>query len=204
MVVSILKVSNWYLCKRNLDEKNRFLVLSVLVSFLLKFMSLRRSRNTEIQFFAISNFSTTNGHLKSKSLLEWDWLTIRMYRLRYTQEFQCLFSDELTVFLKESSIVLNTEERHLAYSYSHMLSNVCNVISLIDILELCNQLSNLGSNGVFVIVLVIVSQYHRNRAEKCRYQEWMIISFRFYSLDWSIRTTEGEIDFLHFLIHWRQ
>ena len=106
-----------------------------------------------------------------------------MYHLRYTQEFQNLFSDELTVFLKESSIVQNTEEGHLAYSCSHMPSNVSNVISLIDILELCKHLGILRSNGVFVIVLVIVSQFHRNRAEKCSYQEWMTISFRFCSPD---------------------
>ena len=106
-----------------------------------------------------------------------------MYHLHYTQEFQCLFSDELTVFLEKSSIVRNTEEGHLAYSYSHMPSNVYFVISLIDILELCNQLGNLGSNGVLVIVLVIVSQFYRTRAEKCSYQKRMIISFRFYSLD---------------------
>ena len=106
-----------------------------------------------------------------------------MYHLRYTQEFQNLFSYELAVFVKKSSILRNTEERHLAYSYSHMLSNVCNVISLIDILEPCNQLGNHGSNGVFAIVLVIVSQFHRNRAEKDSYQKWMIISFRIKPFD---------------------
>ena len=36
---------------------------------------------------------------------------------RYTQEFQYRFLDELFVFLKESLMVRNTEEGHLAYSY---------------------------------------------------------------------------------------
>ena len=92
-----------------------------------------------------------------------------MYHLRYTQEFQNLSSDKLAVFLEKASIVRNTKEGHLAYSYSHVPSQVCNVISLIYILELRKQLSNLGSNGVFVIVLVIVSQFHCNRVEKCSY-----------------------------------
>ena len=106
-----------------------------------------------------------------KLLIQRDVFTIRNDHLRYTQEFQCLFLDELSVFLVKPLIIRNTKEGHLAYAHSHMPSNVCNAISLIGTLNLCNQLCNLRSNGVFVIVLVIVSHFHRNRAEKGSYQE---------------------------------
>ena len=89
----------------------------MMVSSSMKSVSLIGNRNAKIQFFAILSFSITNSHLRSKLLVVGDWLTIRMYHLRYTQEFQNRFLDETIVFLKESSILQNIEEGHLAYSY---------------------------------------------------------------------------------------
>ena len=198
MIVLTPEVSNIFSGYRNLHKKNHSLVVIVIVSGLWKPRSFRRTRNAKIQFFAISSLSKTNNHLKPKLLPKWDWFTIRMYHLRYTQEFQNLFSDELAVFLGKSSIVRYTEEGHLAYSYPHMHSNVCIVISLIDILDLCNYLSNPRSKGVFVIVLVIVSHFQRNRAEKFSCQMWMIISFRFYPINWCIRTKGAKLIFFIF------
>ena len=107
-VVLIPEVSNAFSGCRNLHKNDSLLVVSVMVSFLFRSSSFRRTRNAEIQFFSISSLSTTNNHLKLKLLLKWDWFTIRMYHSRYTQEFQNLFSDELAVFLEKSSIVRNT------------------------------------------------------------------------------------------------
>ena len=65
----------------------------------------------------ISSLSTTNSFLRLKLVVKSDWFTIRMYHLRYTQEFRNRFLVELVVFLKKSSIDRNTKEGHLAYSY---------------------------------------------------------------------------------------
>ena len=93
-------------------------MVNVIVSFLRKSRSLIGSGSSEIQFFAISSLSTTNNYLRSKLLVKGDLFTIRMYYLGYTQEFWNRFLYETVVFLKESSKVRNTEEGHLAYSYS--------------------------------------------------------------------------------------
>ena len=114
---SILKVSNAFSGWQNLDKKNGLLVVDVIISFLLELRSLKRTRNAKIQIFAISSLLRTNSYLTLKLLVKWDSSTIWMYHLRYTQEFQNIFSDETFVFLKKSSMVRNTEEGHLAYSY---------------------------------------------------------------------------------------
>ena len=108
---------NAFFSCRNLNKKNGLLAVNVMVLFLWKLRLLIRSSSSEIQFPAISSLSTTNSHLRLNLLVKRDLLTSRMYHIFYTQEFQLLFLDETVVFLKKSSIVRNTEEGHLAYSY---------------------------------------------------------------------------------------
>ena len=118
MIDLILEASNTSFSCQNLNKKNDLSLVNVIVSFLWKARSLIGSGSSKIQFFAISSLLTTNSYLKLKLSIKRDLMTIRMYHLRYTQEFQNRFLDEIPVFLKESSIVRNNEERYLAYSYS--------------------------------------------------------------------------------------
>ena len=167
MIVLILKVFETSPGCRNISKKNGVLVVDVMVLSLCKSRSLIGSRSSEIQFFAISNLLTTNSYLRSKLSVKGERSTIIMSCLRYTQEFQLLFMDELSVFLKESSIARNTEEGHVAYSYPKKPCIVFDVFAC----RLYSQVSWMMCHLVFESILTILVFYMRivlqNIAQTC-------------------------------------
>ena len=164
MTVLILKMSNAFLGCRNFNKKNVLLVVNAMVSFLWKSESSIGNSSSGIQFFPISNPSTTNSYLRLKLLVKDDWFTIRMYHLRYTQEFWNLFSDELTVVLKESLIVRNTEGKHLAYSYTRKPCIVFDVFSWRLYSWVSWMICHLVFESIFTTLLLCKVLIHQNIA----------------------------------------
>ena len=79
MIDLILKVSNASFSCRDMNKKNRLSIVDVMVLLLRKSSSLTGCKSSEMQFFMISTFSTTNSYLRLKLSVKGNKFTIKMY-----------------------------------------------------------------------------------------------------------------------------